>query len=81
MSIWGWVAIGVVVLALILFAIVALGTVRHLMSLKSAIEVNTAEINANAMTLQRKIAGMQGDLDAMQQRVQITQERIAQVKG
>jgi hypothetical protein len=80
-SIWGWVAIGIVVLALILLAVVALGTMRRLLSLKTVMEGNRDSMLAEIAPVQAKIAGLQGDLEEVQQRVQIAQERLAQVKG
>jgi hypothetical protein len=78
MSVWGWVAIGVVVLAIMLVAVVALGTVRRVKGLKSVLVMD--DLNADVAALQARIAGMQDDIANVQQSVQMTQERMEYLK-
>ena len=79
MNIWGWVAIGVVVIALLLLAVIALGTVRRLPVLQRALK--STELKDDVVALQGEIAGLQSAAAEMQQRVQMTQERVAMVKA
>jgi hypothetical protein len=78
MNIWGWIAIGIVVLALILLAIVALGTFRRLRSLQRA--QSDPELIQDVTALQSRIAGLSEELAEVQSRVATAQERAMALK-
>jgi hypothetical protein len=76
---WIWVAVGVVVVALVLLAVVTAGTVGHLRPLRRALEDDSTRTAAEA--LQVRMESLQQTSADVQERVQVTQERIAMLKG
>jgi uncharacterized membrane protein len=77
--IWIWVAIAIVVAALVAFVIVALGTARRLTSLQKAI--NAPEVPAAVAAVQGRMAELQIAAADVQARVATTQERLEKVKS
>jgi hypothetical protein len=79
MSIWGWVAIGVVVLALILFALVALGTARRLVPLQRA--AADPSVQRDVAALQVAAEELNTAVNHLAARAQVTQERAMALKA
>lgn len=79
MTKWGWIAIGVVVFALVLLVVIGLGTFRRLRTLETATAM--PELNEDIAALQSRVAALQEAAQDMQQRVQTTQERMESVRA
>lgn len=77
--IWIWVALGVVVLALIVLAAVVAGTARRAAPLARLMA--SPELRAEVEHVQQRAADLQGAVADVQERVQTTQERIEAIKA
>ncbi len=79
MSWWGWVSIGVVVGALLILVVVGLGTAGRLRPLAAA--AAEARNQPGLAPLQARVQELSGEVAYVQQRVQMTQERISDLKA
>jgi hypothetical protein len=79
MNIWGWVAIGIVVLALIVFVLVALGTARRLGPLQRALADPSVQQDVSA--LQARAEELNLAIAHVAARAQVAQERAMALKA
>ncbi len=76
---WGWIALGVVVVALVVLAVVALGTAGRLRPLHEAM-TRLTQRQREVEETEQAIAGMQTNLDHLRQRAETTKLRLAETK-
>ena len=76
--IW-WIALGIVVLALIILVAVAMGTVGRARGMERAARAAQAR-EPQVTALQKRIEGLQGTLASLSTRAEVTQERIAAIQ-
>ena len=76
---WGWIALGIVGLGLIVLAIVLGGTAATLRPLRRAAEALQARRGEVEKT-QEAVAGMQANIADVMQRVELVKERAELVK-
>jgi hypothetical protein len=77
---WGWISLGIVVLALIVLAVVLRGTVVTLRPLQAAMEGLQARRGEVERT-QQAVTGMQANLADVAERVQVTKERAEALRA
>lgn len=76
--IW-WIALGVVVLALVILVVVAMGTAGRTRGLQRAARAAQAR-DTQVAALQQRITGLQDTLASLSTRAEVTQERIAAIQ-
>jgi type II secretory pathway component PulJ len=76
---WGWLAIAVAVVAVVILAVVGLGTARRLQVMQRV--AADAQDQPEVAALQTRIQALAGDLRHVQSRVQMTQERVSALKA
>lgn len=74
-----WIALGVVVLALVILIVVAMGTLGRTRGLRRATRAAQAR-EPQVAALQRRVADLQDTLASLSTRAEVTQERVAAIR-